>query len=82
MAANAKKAKSTLTKDGQKLAENKDNPVVIGNAILWTITAAAVGYGAYQKHSEGKLDWKLAGTIAGGLGALAVGDYFASSYVN
>jgi hypothetical protein len=80
VAAEAKKAKSTLKKDGQKLADNRDNPVVIGNALLWTITAAAVGYGAYQKHSEGKLDWKLAGTVAGGLGALAVGDYFASSY--
>ena len=67
-----------MKRDGRKLADNKDNPVVIGNAVLWTITAAAVGYGAYQKHSEGKLDWKLAGTVAGGLGALAVGDYFAS----
>jgi hypothetical protein len=81
MAAEAKKAKATLKKDGQKLADNRDNPVVIGNALLWTITAVAVGYGAYQKHAEGKLDWKLAGTVAGGLGALAVGDYFASSYV-
>lgn len=74
----AKKAKRSLKKDGQKLADNKDNPVVIGNAILWTVTAAAIGWGAYQKHSEGKLDWKLAGTVAGGVGALAVGDYFAS----
>lgn len=79
MSAEAKKAKASLKKDGKTLAENRDNPVVIGNAILWTITAAAVGWGAYQKHQEGKLDWKVAGTVAGGIGALAVGDYFASS---
>lgn len=79
MSAEAKKAKASLKKDGKTLAENRDNPVVIGNAILWTITAAAVGWGAYQKHQEGKLDWKVAGTVAGGIGALAIGDYFASS---
>ncbi|ETN37792.1 uncharacterized protein HMPREF1541_07415 [Cyphellophora europaea CBS 101466] len=79
--AQAKKAKSTLKKDGKKLADNRDNPVVVGNAVLWAITAAAVGYGAYQKHQEGKLDWKLAGTVAGGIGALAVGDYFASQWL-
>lgn len=78
LSAEAKKAKRSLKKDGKALADNKDNPVVIGNAILWTITAAAVCWGAYQKHQEGKLDWKIAGTVAGGIGALAVGDYFAS----
>lgn len=77
----AKKAKAALKKEGKKLSDNRDNPVVVGNAILWGVTAAVVGYGAYQKHQEGKLDWKLAGTVAGGLGALAVGDYFASQYV-
>lgn len=54
---------------------------MVGNAILWGVTAVAVGYGAYQKHQEGKLDWKLAGTVAAGLGALAAGDYYASQYV-
>ena len=74
----AKKAKAQLKKEGRKLADNKDNPVVVGNAILWGVTAAAVGYGAYQKQQEGKLDWKLAGTVAAGLCALGAGDYFVS----
>jgi Family of unknown function (DUF5353) len=77
----AKKAKSTLKEDGRKLSENSDNPVVIGNALIWGIATVAIGYGAYQKHSEGKLDWKLAGTIAGCVGAFGVVDYFGSKYV-
>jgi flagellar biosynthesis GTPase FlhF len=81
ISANAKKAKSSLKKEGKVLADNKDNPVVVGNAILWGIVTVAVGWGAYQKHQEGKLDWKLASTVAGGIGALAVGDYFASQCV-
>jgi hypothetical protein len=75
----AKKAKATLKKDGKTLKENSDNPVVYGNALIWGIAAIAIGYGAYQKHSEGKLDWKLAGTVAGGVAAFGVADYFASS---
>lgn len=73
-----KDAKKALKKDAEKLNENKDNPVFIGNAILWTVTAAAVGYGAYKKHAEGKLDINLAGTVALGLGVLGAADYFAS----
>jgi hypothetical protein len=80
--AEAKKAKAEAKKAGKKLQDNKDNPVVVGNAILWGVTAVAVGYGAYQKQQEGKLDWKLAGTVGAGLAALAAGDYFASQYVN
>jgi len=76
--AKAKDAKAELKKEAKHLDENKDNPVYIGNYILWGITAAAVGYGAYQKNSEGKLDVQLAGTVALGLGALGAADYFAS----
>lgn len=77
-ATKAKEAKASLKKDARKFDENKDNPVFIGNYVLWTLTAAAVGYGAYKKHSEGKLDLQLAGTVALGLGALGAADYFAS----
>lgn len=77
----AKEAQKGLKRDGQRLNENKDNPVFIGNAILWTLTAGAVGYGIYQKHTEGKLDLSLAGTIALGLGALGAADYFASKWL-
>ncbi|RMZ87700.1 hypothetical protein DV736_g5073, partial [Chaetothyriales sp. CBS 134916] len=77
----AKKVKATLKADGKKLSDNRDNPVVVGNAVIWTIAAVAIGVGAYQKHSEGKLDWKLAGTVAGGVAAFSVADYFASSWL-
>lgn len=77
-AAEAKNAKKELKKDAKKFDENKDNPVFVGNYILWGVTAAAVGYGAYKKNAEGKLDMQLAGTVALGLGALGAADYFVS----
>ncbi|KAK5045940.1 hypothetical protein LTR84_008726 [Exophiala bonariae] len=80
-ATKAKEAKSALKKEGKALSENRDNPVVIGNAVIWGIATVAIGYGAYQKHSEGKLDWKLAGTVAGVVGAFGVADYFGSKWL-
>ncbi|KAJ9498953.1 hypothetical protein H2202_005630 [Exophiala xenobiotica] len=77
-ATKGKEVKDALKKDGQKLSENRDNPVVVGNALIWGITAVALGYGAYKKHSEGQLDWQIAGTVAGCVGAFAVADYFGS----
>lgn len=77
-ATKGKKIKDELKKDGKALSDNKDNPVVIGNALIWGIATVAIGYGAYQKHTEGKLDWQLAGTVAAGVGAFAVADYFGS----
>ena len=77
-ATKGKEAKAEAKKEARKFDENKDNPVFIGNYILWGITAAAVGYGAYQRHSEGRLDVETVGTVALGLGALGVADYFAS----
>lgn len=74
-ATKSKEAKSKLKEEGRYLDDNKDNPVFIGNAILWAVTVVAVGYGAYQKHTEGKLDLQLAGTVALGLGALGAADY-------
>ncbi|KIX97138.1 uncharacterized protein Z520_07252 [Fonsecaea multimorphosa CBS 102226] len=80
-ATKGKQFKDEMKKDGQKLSENRDNPVVIGNAIIWGIATVAIGYGAYQKHTEGKLDWQLAGTVAAGVGAFAVADYFGSKWL-
>lgn len=77
-ATKAKEAKSALKQEGKALSDNRDNPVVVGNAVIWGIATVAIGYGAYQKHSEGKLDWKLAGTVAGVVGAFGVADYFGS----
>ncbi|EXJ89695.1 hypothetical protein A1O3_02762 [Capronia epimyces CBS 606.96] len=80
-ATKGKEAKDSLKKDGRKLSENRDNPVVIGNALIWGIATVAIGYGAYQKHTEGKLDWKLASTVVGSVGAFAVADYFGSKWL-
>lgn len=77
-ATEAKSAKKEIKHEAKKFDENKDNPVFIGNYILWGVTAAAVGYGAYKKNAEGKLDLQLAGTVALGLGALGAADYFVS----
>lgn len=81
-ATKGKHVKDALKKDGKKLRDNADNPVVIGNAVVWGIATVAIGYGAYQKHTEGKLDWQLAGTVAGCVGAFAVADYFGSKSVD
>ena len=77
-ASKGREVKAEAKKEAKKFDENKDNPVFIGNYILWGVTAAAVGYGAYQKHSEGKLDVETVGTVALGLGALGLADYYAS----
>lgn len=79
-AAKAKEAKAAIKRDGKKLSENRDNPVFIANSLIWGIGAVAIGYGAYKKHSEGQLDWKLAGTVAGAVAAFGVVDYLASRY--
>jgi len=80
-AAKGKDAKEKAKAGGKKLQDNQDNPVVIGNAVILTVGAIALAVGAYQKHSEGKLDWQLAGTVAGVVGVLGVADYFASKWL-
>lgn len=39
----AKDAKNAVTHAGHDFNENRDNPVVIGNAVVWTVIAAALG---------------------------------------
>ena len=73
-----KEAKEKAKAGGKKLQDNQDNPVVIGNAVILVVGSVALAVGAYQKHKEGQLDWKLAGTVAGIVGAFGVADYFAS----
>ncbi|KIX06374.1 uncharacterized protein Z518_04350 [Rhinocladiella mackenziei CBS 650.93] len=76
-----KEVRDALEKDRKKLSDNKDNPVIIGNAIIWGLATLAIGYGAYQKHVKGQLDWQLAGTVAGCVSAFAVADYFGSKWL-
>ena len=73
-----KEAEKKMREGGKKLEDNRDNPVVIGNAILLAVGTIALGVGAYQKHQEGKLDWQLAGMVAGVVGVFGVADYVAS----
>jgi hypothetical protein len=73
-----KKAKDKAREAGREMKENKDNPVVIGNAVVIAVGAAALGFGAYQKHAKGELTWKVVGLWSGVIGALAVGDYYVS----
>ena len=57
---------------------NKDNPVVIGNAVAVAAIAGLLGFGAYRKHIAGELTWKVAGAWAGIVGLFAVGDFYMS----
>ena len=37
-------------------------------------------YNAYQQHSVGRLNWRIAGTWAGVVGLFAGADYYVSQY--
>ena len=73
-----KNAKDQAKEDWDIFKANSDNPVVVGNLIIWAVGAAAIGFAGYQRYSEGKLDWKVAGFTAGAVGAFATADYFGS----
>lgn len=72
-----KKAKSRASRTG----DNKSNPVFLGNAALMAIVGAGLGFGAYKKHTQGKLSWELVGLWSGVVGAAGALDYFVSKYV-
>ena len=77
-ATKGKEGKAKAKKSGAELKANSDNPVVIGNAVAIAVISATLGFGAYQKHQQGALTWKVAGIWGGAVGAFAVGDYFLS----
>lgn len=60
------------------LGANSDNPVYIGNAVLYALVGAGLGFGAYHKHAQGKLSWETVGLWSGAVGAFGVVDYFVS----
>lgn len=78
-AVEAEKAKAKAARAGHVA---KRNPVFVGNAIIYTLVGAALGYGAYRKHLEGRLSWKLVGAWSGVVGAFGAVDYFVSKYVS
>lgn len=74
----AEKAKAKAKSAAGSFRRNEGNPVILGNAVLVTAITGGLGYGAYRKHLEGQLSWKLVGIWGGAVGALAVADYFVS----
>lgn len=61
-----------------KFNRNKSNPVVVGNTIMLMAAGAGIAYGAYHKHLRGGLTWELIAKWSGGIGTLALFDYFVS----
>ena len=79
------KAKSTASKAKSKgksgidaLKANSDNPVVIGNAVLYVALAGGVGYFTYIKQKAGEFNWKIAGLGVAAVSVFGVADYYAS----
>lgn len=78
MSKDAEKAKKNA-KDAEVWAEkNKNNPVVIGNAVVIAALSALLGSGAYRMHKANTLTWNVVGAWAGAVGLFAVGDYYVS----
>ena len=71
--------KEKASEAGRELNENRDNPVVIGNAMVIAAGSAALGYGAYTKYAKGELSWEIIGVAAGAVALFAVADYHLSS---
>ncbi|KAJ5126413.1 hypothetical protein N7448_005715 [Penicillium atrosanguineum] len=74
-----KKAKPRKAKSSG-FGANSDNPVYIGNAVLYTLVGAGLSFGAYHKHARGKLSWETIGLWSGAVGAVGVVDYFVSKW--
>ncbi|EEQ87400.2 uncharacterized protein BDCG_02520 [Blastomyces dermatitidis ER-3] len=74
----AKATKNKAVAAKSCLARNKSNPVVLGNALLIAVAGAGLGFGAYQKHAQGSLTWRVVGVWSGAVGAVGAVDYFVS----
>ncbi|MDI1493180.1 MAG: hypothetical protein OHK93_004968 [Ramalina farinacea] len=77
----AKAAEKGVKGEYNEVYDNRDNPVVIANALAITLGAVGLAYGGYTKHVKGELDWQLAGAAAAVVGVLGVGDYYLSQYL-
>lgn len=76
--AKGRKGEAKARRGAGKLEKNKDNPVVVVNGVLVVLGSVALGWGAYQRFSEGRLDWKTVGTAVGVVGVVGAVDYYAS----
>lgn len=76
--ADAQAAKKNAKAAEQWGEKNKNNPVVIGNAVVIAAMGALLGTGAYKMHKANTLTWNVVGAWAGAVGLFAVGDYYVS----
>ncbi|KAL9058037.1 MAG: hypothetical protein Q9206_002101 [Seirophora lacunosa] len=76
---NYQEGKEEAREKGNELSRNRDNPVVVGNAVIIGVGSVALGFTAYQKYAQGELSWKLAGITAAAVGAFAVEPELVSS---
>ena len=77
----SEQAKDSAIHTRDDISANRDNPVIIGNAVVITAICAGLGVGVWKKYSAGDLSWKIAGLWAGAVGVFAVGDYYLSQYL-
>ncbi|KAL8778012.1 MAG: hypothetical protein Q9213_007610 [Squamulea squamosa] len=80
-ARNYREGKEEAKEKSNELSRNRDNPVVVGNAMIIGIGSVALGFVGYQKYAKGELTWEVAGLTAAAVGAFAVGDYYLSQYL-
>ncbi|KAK4506109.1 hypothetical protein PRZ48_004074 [Zasmidium cellare] len=80
LSADKEKAKKSAKEAEEWAEKNKNNPVVIGNAVVITALGVLLGAGAYRMHKANTLTWNVAGAWAGAVGLFAVGDYYVSQY--
>ncbi|KAL8761815.1 MAG: hypothetical protein Q9184_002099 [Pyrenodesmia sp. 2 TL-2023] len=77
-ARNYKEGKEEAREKGNELSRNRDNPVVVANAVIIGVGSVALGFTGYQKYAKGELSWQVAGMAAAAVGAFAIGDYYVS----
>ncbi len=77
-ARNYREGKEEAKEKGNELSRNRDNPVVVGNAIIIGVGSVALGFAGYQKYAKGELSWQVAGMAVAAVGAFAIGDYYVS----
>ncbi|KAL8678629.1 MAG: hypothetical protein Q9186_005019 [Xanthomendoza sp. 1 TL-2023] len=80
-ARNYREGKEEAKEKGNELSRNRDNPVVVGNAVIIGVGSVALGFAGYQKYAKGELSWEVVGLATAALGAFALGDYYLSQYL-
>ncbi|KAL8929265.1 MAG: hypothetical protein Q9208_001348 [Pyrenodesmia sp. 3 TL-2023] len=80
-ARNYKEGKEEAREKSNELSRNRDNPVVVGNAVIIGVGSVALGFTGYQKYAKGELSWQVVGMAAAAVGAFAISDYYVSQYL-